>query len=129
MKYLIDTTWIISYFRGEEKVISKLLSLREEGLAVSIVSIAELYEGVFRSTDPARNEESLRDFLTQVTVLEVNAEICKVFGRERAKLHKTGKPIGDLDLFIASTCLHHGLAILTSDENFEKVENLKVFKE
>lgn len=126
MKYLLDTNWAIHYLRGEERVVKKLLSLREEGLAMSIITLAELYEGIFRSINPGLAEESLKDFLTGISILGVDEEVCKFFGRERARLRRLGKPIGDLDLLIASTCLRYDLTLLTDDTTeFERVENLK----
>ena len=47
MKYLIDTDWVIDHPSGIEKVEKKLEELAPEGLALSIVSVAEVYEGVF----------------------------------------------------------------------------------
>ncbi len=127
MKYLLDTSWVIHYLRGEERVVKKLLSLREEGLAASMITLAELYEGVFRSINPVLAEESLKDFLTGISILGMDEEVCKIFGRERARLRKLGKPIGDLDLLIASTCLRYDLTLLTDDtREFERVENLKI---
>ena len=59
----------------------------------------------------------------------INGEICKIFGRERARLRKEGKPIGDFDLLIASACLHHELTLLTDNiREFERVGNLKILK-
>lgn len=63
MKYLIDTSWVIDYLRGKEEIVKILLSLEPEGLAISIITLAELYEGVFRSRDPISAENHLKDFL------------------------------------------------------------------
>ena len=93
MNYLADTTWIIEYLMGNEAIIQRLRPLREEGLSVSIISVAELYEGVFRSRDPSGNEGELRDFLSGVTVLGLDDEICKVFGRERARPTRVAFPL------------------------------------
>ena len=46
--------------------------MKKEGLAISVISLAELYEGVYGSADPVSNERVLKDFLTGVTVLEIN---------------------------------------------------------
>lgn len=54
MKYLIDTDWIIDHLSGIEKVEKKLEELAPEGLALSIVSVAEVYEGVFYSRHPPK---------------------------------------------------------------------------
>ncbi|MGA1869573.1 MAG: type II toxin-antitoxin system VapC family toxin [bacterium] len=86
--YLLDTDWVIHYLNGNEKIVEKLKSLREEGLAISIISLAELYEGVYYSKDPDSNEQSLNDFLTNVSILGIEDEICKIFEKERGRLRK-----------------------------------------
>jgi tRNA(fMet)-specific endonuclease VapC len=52
LSYLIDTDWVIDHFHSVEKVVEKLEELASDGLAVSIISLAELYEGIYYSTDP-----------------------------------------------------------------------------
>jgi len=54
LSYLLDTDWIIHYLNGYREVVKKLSTLRKEGLAISIVSLAELYEGVYYSTRPVK---------------------------------------------------------------------------
>ncbi|MFO7773082.1 MAG: type II toxin-antitoxin system VapC family toxin [Dehalococcoidia bacterium] len=129
MKYLIDTDWIIHALHGEKRVMRKLLELKGDGLAISIISVAELYEGVYRSPDSTSDEKVLGDFMSGVSVLAISGQICKTFGKERARLRKEGKLIGDFDLLIASTCVHHELTLLTDNiREFERVENLKILK-
>jgi predicted nucleic acid-binding protein len=62
--YLVDTDWIIDHLTGVAGVTARLTELRPAGLAVSIISLAELYEGVHYSRDPVRSEASLQQFLT-----------------------------------------------------------------
>ncbi len=127
MRYLIDTDWVINHLRGSERVTAKLEELAASGLALSIVSVAELYEGVHRSVSPNKTESSLNQFLTAVTVLGLNKPICRLFGQERARLRKEGQLIGDFDLLIASTCLHHNLILLTDNvREFERVEGIRL---
>ena len=124
MKYLVDTTWVIEYLRGNQTIIQRLQSYRDEGLAIAIVSLAELYEGVFRSNNPAGNETILKDFLTGVTILGIDEEVCIIFGREMARLRQGGMAVGDMDALIAATALRHDLTLLTADRDFERVQNL-----
>lgn len=124
MKYLLDTSQIVYYLRQEQHVVDALESRKQEGLAVSVVSVAELYEGVFRASDSQEAERVLQDFLSEVAILEVDEGVARVFGQERARLRQAGTPISDLDLLIAATALHYGLTVLTSDRAFERVENL-----
>lgn len=50
--YVVDTDWVIHYLNGHTGIIEKLGSVRKEGLGISVVSLAELYEGVYYSTNP-----------------------------------------------------------------------------
>lgn len=124
MKYLVDTTWIIEYLRGSQEIVQRLDSLRHEGLAVGIISVAELYEGVYRSNNPSADERRLQDFLSAETVLGIDEDACRVFGRERARLRQTGTAVGDMDLLIAAIALRDDLTLLTLDSDFLRVENL-----
>ena len=81
--YLVDTDWIIDHLNGIRPVTERRRQLQPAGLAISIVSLAELYEGVHYSRDPARSEATPRRFLDDRSVLPVDDESCRIFGRER----------------------------------------------
>lgn len=128
MKYLIDTDWVVDHLRQEEEITRKLEELAPQGLALSIVSLAELYEGVYYSRNPAQSEEGLRRFLDPaLTLLGIDEETCQIFGRERGRLRRQGRSIGDIDLFIAATGLRHNLVVLTNNRrHFDVVEGLEI---
>ncbi|MEW6379220.1 MAG: type II toxin-antitoxin system VapC family toxin [bacterium] len=75
----------------------KLKSLKKEGLAMSVISLAELYEGVCYSIDPGTDEKALNDFLADISILGIENETCKLFGKERGRLRKAKRMIGDFD--------------------------------
>jgi tRNA(fMet)-specific endonuclease VapC len=125
--YLVDTDWIIDHLSGATAVTKRLAELRPAGLAVSIISLAELYEGIHYSRDPVRSEASLQQFLAGLSVLAIDDEVCRIFGRERGRLRQQGRTIGDFDLLIAATCLRHQLQICTNNRrHFEAVEGLSI---
>ena len=72
VSYLIDTDWVVNNLNGVKKVRTKLLELEPYGLGLSIISLAELYEGVYYSRDPETSMQRLRDFLKGIAVLEMN---------------------------------------------------------
>lgn len=91
------------------------------------VALAELYEGVYYSTNPEGDKKALDNFLTGVSILGLDDEICKVFGKERGKLRKLKIAIGDFDLLIAATCLCYNLILLTNNiRHFKMVEGLNI---
>lgn len=126
--YLIDTDWIIHYLNGQADVVEKLAELKPEGLAISIISVAELYEGVYTSKRPEATQQAISDFLERIPILNLTEDSCKIFGRERGRLRRQGNIIGDFDLLIAAICLHHNLVLLTNNVNhFERVSGLQIF--
>jgi len=127
ISYLIDTDWIIHYLNGNRNIVAKLRSLEKDGLTISVISLAELYEGIYYSTNPDGNERALNDFLSGVSMIGVEDVICRLFGKERGRLRQAKKMIGDFDLLIASTCLHHNLTLLTNNrKHYKMVEGLKI---
>lgn len=127
MKYLIDTDWIIDHLNGIESITKKLEKFTASGICTSVISVAELYEGIYGSKDYHKSLETLETFLEGITVLSIDQEVCKIFGRERNKLRKQGNIIGDFDLVIASICLRHNLILLTNNKtHFERIDSLKI---
>jgi tRNA(fMet)-specific endonuclease VapC len=125
--HLVDTDWVIDHFHGVESVTRKLDELRPAGLAISIVSLAELYEGIHYSRDPAKGREVLARFLAGVTVLPLDEEVCDRFGLERGRLRQRQVTVGDFDLLIAATCLRHNLTLCSNNRrHFEMVEGLEI---
>ena len=127
LKYLIDTDWVVYYFKGHQAIVKRLDALEDESLAISVVTLAELYDGLYGSHDPRKREEDLKDFLQWVTVLGLDAEACRLFGKERSRLRQAGSLPGDMDLLIGATALRHGLTVLTNNSNhFGRIEGLRI---
>ena len=127
MKYLVDTDWAINHLRKEAAFSQKLTELRPDGLALSVISQAEIYEGIYSSRNQERDEEEFRNFLSQgVRILTIDEEICRLFAQERMRLRRQGTRIDDMDLFIAATALRHGLVLLSNNRrHFGVVERLE----
>ncbi len=127
MAFLIDTDWAIDYLRGVTAVAVRVAELAEDGLRLSIISLAELYEGVYYSRDPEASASALERFLQIVQVLPIDEAACRIFARERGRLRVAGTHIGDLDLLIGATALRHDLTLLTNNRrHFERLEGLGI---
>ena len=128
MRYLIDTDWVIDHLNEVESVSRRLHELAPEGLALSVISLGELYEGVYYSRNPQESEASLQRFLNrELSLLGIDEETCKIFGRERGRLRNTGQIIGDMDLLIAATALQYNLTLLSNNRrHFERIEGLRI---
>lgn len=47
LAYLVDTDWVIHYLHGHPGITKRLQDLQSQGLGISIICVAELYEGVY----------------------------------------------------------------------------------
>ena len=127
MQYLVDTDWAIDYLHDRANVVRHLEELAPAGLGLSIISLAELYEGVFGSYDPEASERVLWNFLHRIQVVPVDDDICRTFATERRRLRAAGTPISDFDLMIGATAMHHGLTLLTNNRrHFERLGGLPI---
>ena len=94
---------------------------------MSVIAMVELYEDVFNSTDPVSNEQALQEFLSDIKLVPINEETCRIFGRERGSLRRARGMVAEFDLLIGSTCLRHNLTLLSNNRrHFESVEGLGI---
>ncbi len=127
LKYLIDTDWVVYYFKGRQAIVKRLDALEDESLAISVVTLAELYDGLYGSRNPRKREQDLKGFLQWVTVLGLDEETCRLFGQERSRLRQAGSLPGDMDLLIGATALRHDLTMLTNNSNhFARIAGLRI---
>lgn len=127
MSYLIDTDRVVDYLKGREEPVDLLETLRTDGLSISLVTYAELYEGIYYGANPQRVERGLRLFLTSTRVLPLNRAIMRRFAVLRGDLRRRGQGIGDLDTMIAATALHHDLTLVTRNlRHYTRIPGLKI---
>jgi len=74
LRYLIDTDWAIHYLNGHPQIVQRLKNLRNQGLGISVVSLAELYEGIYYSADPEGSEKGLADLLGELAIVGIDKE-------------------------------------------------------
>ena len=127
MQYLLDSDWAIQILNGIKPAELRVQELRPLGVAISAVSVGEIFDGVFGARDPIQREAALLDLLEHHEVLPVDAAVARIFGRERRRLRLIGLPIDSMDILIAATALRHDLTILTNNRrHFERFDALVV---
>jgi tRNA(fMet)-specific endonuclease VapC len=129
-RYLLDTDWVVDILNGQEKAIHTVLELAPAGLAVSIITYGELYEGAAFARDPDPALVGLRSFLKGKAILPLTQSIMERFAHIRGSLPKpVRQQIGDLDILIAATCLEHNLTLLTRNlKDFQQIPHLKLYQ-
>ena len=124
--YLLDTSIVIEYTKGNKRVVEMINNLEGE-IVSSYVVLSELYEGIFRSKNEV--EQRILGFFDSLDkVIGINKQISKIFGKVRSDLKERGEVIEDLDILVASTCMANDLSLITlNGKHFKRIEGLKVF--
>ena len=121
----MDTDWVIDYLHKADRTARRLEELLPDGVGLSVISLAELYDGLARSRNPDADTEALRLFLEAVEVVPLDDVACRIFGEERARLREEGNLIGDMDILIGATAISKNLTVLTNNRrHFERMRGL-----
>lgn len=130
MRYLVDADWLIDAAIGRSAAVRILDRLSADGLAVSIIAVAEVYEGAFGASDPEATLADFREFLSSYATLPLTDSIIERFARTRATLRRLGLLIPDMDLLIAATALEENLTLVTRNRrHFERIPALRLYEE
>ena len=123
---LLDTDVCVEILRGNKKVIQNR-SKFEEPVAISFMSVAELFYGADNSYAAATTLYLAEEFLLSVQVIQSEFSIMKRFGSIKAKLKWLHKLVPDADIFIASTAIEKCEFLVTGNQDhFSRIDGLKL---
>lgn len=128
---LIDTSIIIDLLKGTKEAISIIKTLPPHQLYISAVTYAEIELG-FTLLQSKKNKHEHAIFLDliknqELTVLPIHEDIARKYAQIQAALLAHGHQLSQFDATIAATALTHGLTLLTRDNDFKRVKDLKIF--
>src|SRR5262249_27542585 len=101
-------------------------ALKNSDIALSSISVFELWYGVARSSKKSENTKRLRAFLAgKLSVVPFKDDDASHAGEIRATLEAAGTTIGPYDLLIAGHAMRLGATLVTANEKeFRRVQNL-----
>ena len=131
MTYLLDTDWLIDYLDGDPAARALVAALLPAGVAISIITFMEIYEGIVTSTTPHADERAFRAFLEAVTVLPFNRTVARRAATLRAQLRPTHPSVvrrRALDVVIAATALAYHLTFVTRNtDDYRAIPDLTLY--
>src|SRR4051794_20072108 len=131
MTYLIDTDWIIDHLAEDPTAMRLLQALAADGIAISIVTYMEVFQGVERSADQANAQAKLHALLAGVPVLPFSAAVAERCARLRETLKSQRKRVHSraLDLINAATAIEHDLIFVTRNlDDYKDLPGLKLYQ-
>lgn len=127
MSYLLDTDWLIDFLDNRQPAVSFVRSLLDNELYVSVVTCAEVYEGIYFGRNPEAAEHDFENFLEAVVVLDLDIGIAQEWAKTQGSLRQTRNQIHGVDLFIAATALAYDLTLVSRNRrHFDRVPGLKL---
>lgn len=126
MTWLLDTNVLIHAQRRRPAAVrQRLRAVSPDSVAISTVTVAELWYGIARSDDPDRKRELWSRFLAPFDVLAFDQAAAEIHGDLRFALRR--QPIGERDLLIAAIALAKDLTVVTANtREFRRVPGLRV---
>ena len=95
MRYLIDTTVLIPYFAGNPQAVTLIKQLLPDGIAVSILSYLEAYQGAIEEADPEAAKRQFNAFFRGIPVLAVSPAVAKRCAEIRSLLKSKERTQGN----------------------------------
>lgn len=111
-------------------LMQRILKEKEGTIAISVMTVAEISEGIENIPDENRKHNlltALEYILSSLVILEMNDESAWLYGKIRKNLRKKGQDIGVMDSLIAAHALSQNLILVTNNsKHFQRVPELKL---
>ena len=128
-----DTSFLIDLeretIRGRPGPAFEFLESLDEGelLAVSVHVVSELRTGAEMAKQPLQAHDGLDQLLSGWLVVHTNDRFPTVFARVAAATRRGTKPVGSMDMLIATAALLDDAPLVTKNvKDFSKVPGLRV---
>lgn len=124
--YMLDTDISSYIIRRRPAILVETFEKHAETLSVSVMTAAELRFGAEKAGRP-KLTELVEGYLERLAILDWTNEVSGHYARIRAELERSGKPIGNMDLLIASHAVSLGMTLVTNNlKHFSNVPGLSV---
>ena len=93
---------------------------------ISEITIAELFYGAFKSTNPLRGRNEVFQLMSDFEIISATDAI-ETFGQLKVNMERSGNKIDDFDLLIGATAITHDLIMVTDNiKHLGKIPGLQV---
>ena len=130
MACLIDSDWLIDHLADVPEAHELLAELAAEGIAVSMVTYMEVFQGSLRSANPLEARQRLSAFLEAVPVIPFTTNVAERCAQVREELRRQNRRVNQraLDLINAATAIEYDLTLVTRNVNdYRDVPGLKLY--
>ena len=126
MNFLLDTDICSAHMRRPAKLAHRFIQHTGQ-LAISSVTLAELYAGAYKHSQVSRLLALITDLLQEVQVIDFDSACAEKFGQVRGTLLQQGISVPTTDLMIASAALVDNLTLVTHNTaDYQNIPGLRL---
>ena len=126
IRYLLDTNIVIYVIKKRPVEVLQAFNENSGRMAISSITLAELFHGAEKSSRCAENLKVIDDFTSRLEVLPYTPKAAQHYGSIRAALERSGETIGINDLHISAHARSEGLVLVRNNlKEFERVPALE----
>ncbi len=131
MPLLVVDTNVLSYaLRRDTRAALYARHLRNQSLAISFATLAELLFGARKRNWGARRLHDLDVILRPYLVLYPDEAMCRVWAEVIWQCERVGRPISENDAWIAACALRYEAPLITHNrKDFDAVPDLRIISE
>ena len=108
-------------------VADNLFAKKPDQIALPAVVYYELLVGIAKSDRSGKRQSQLNELVSLVTFFPFGEREAQASAQIRARLEKTGTPIGPTDILIAGTALgNQGVLVTHNIGEFQRVQQLAI---
>ncbi|MBI3537043.1 MAG: type II toxin-antitoxin system VapC family toxin [Chloroflexi bacterium] len=127
MNFILDTDICIYWLKGNATVRDRFYKAGASEIAISVITIAELFYGAYNSSRMNENLGQVETFTNGIDILQLSLVALRKFGEMKSTLQKSGQLITDFDLLIASTAIAENRVLVTNNiKHFDRISELKL---
>lgn len=125
-RILLDTSAYSAFMENHPDILREMG--RADTVAITTVTLGELYVGFARGSREQANRAKLREFLEspRVDCLPITRTTAERYAVILKDLLTAGLPIPANDLWMAAVAMEHGLTVVTYDRHLERVRQIIV---
>jgi tRNA(fMet)-specific endonuclease VapC len=126
MRFLLDTNTCIAVMRHHALVTQRMAAVAPGDCAISTITSYELFTGVEKCADPAKELAKVSLLLATIPQLAFDDPAAREASRARALLEAAGRMIGPYDILLAGHALAGDLILVTANTGeFSRVPKLR----
>ncbi|MCP4544635.1 MAG: type II toxin-antitoxin system VapC family toxin [Chloroflexi bacterium] len=127
---VVDTDVVSFLFKGDTRAQAYREHLQGKTLAISFMTVAELYQWAYVRTWGEQKLTQLEERLRAYVVVPYDNELCKQWASVCVERQRLGRPISVQDAWIAATALRHGCPVVTHNyDDFAGITGLDIISE